>query len=323
VKRTPLAQKGTSDTALIKQDIQDTVREIVIIRDGGCIARDADWHTCSGYRNDGELILQYNELIRPLLSPDRLTLWDRCHAARYKPTRMPLPVPFLGEGSMSIHPDTVTIMLDANPPQAAPFYRAIGYAITKWQQVESALCSVFVKVSTCREEQVAAAIFYTFRDFSDKLTLVHCAARLSLSATTELEEWEKLRKRLITSMESRNALAHFHAVWQLPPAASLHLGIIQFSAKGIPIGGDTTGLDPHPPGVSLILRPNSSDPNEKFKGPQPATKKTMKIQEIVNVQRRFNSLEQQGVFGENPADWNADKRIDTTSEESATNASSC
>jgi hypothetical protein len=99
------------------------VRAIVIKRDGGCIARNEPWHTCTGYRNDGELILQadhivtransatyadtrlicickglhgwkkwnearYNELIRPLIGTERAALWDKCHAARYKPTRM-------------------------------------------------------------------------------------------------------------------------------------------------------------------------------------------------------------------------------------------
>jgi hypothetical protein len=124
VKCTPLAKKGTSDTALIKDEIHHWVRAIVIKHDGGCIARNEPWHTCSGYRNDGELILQadhiitrsnsatyadtrlivcickglhgwkkwnekrYNELIRPLIGPDRAALWDRCHAARYTPTRM-------------------------------------------------------------------------------------------------------------------------------------------------------------------------------------------------------------------------------------------
>jgi hypothetical protein len=56
VKRTPLAKKGTSDTALIKDEIQNYVRLIVIARDGGCIASNEPWHTCGGYRNDGELI---------------------------------------------------------------------------------------------------------------------------------------------------------------------------------------------------------------------------------------------------------------------------
>jgi hypothetical protein len=200
---------------------------------------------------------------------------------------------------MPIHPDTVAIMLDTNPPQAAPFYRAIGYAITTWQQVESALCSVFIKVSTCREEQVATAIFYTFQDFSEKLKLVRCAARLTLSANTEFAEWEKLRKRLITSMELRNALAHFHAVWQIPgtaqngtPGPTVHFAILQLSGTGATIPGNSSWVGPHPPGVHLILRSNLADPNEKFKGAQPATKKPMKIQDILNVQRRFNLLVQ-------------------------------
>jgi hypothetical protein len=126
VKCTPLAKKGTSDTALIKDEIQHWVGAIVIKRDGGCIARKEPWHTCSGYRKDGELIYQadhletrancatyadtrlivcickglhgwkkwneprYNELIRPLIGPERCVLWDKFHAARYKPTRTTL-----------------------------------------------------------------------------------------------------------------------------------------------------------------------------------------------------------------------------------------
>jgi hypothetical protein len=198
---------------------------------------------------------------------------------------------------MPIHPDTVAIMLDTNPPLAAPFYGAIGHAITTWQQVESALCSVFIKVSTCRDEQVASAIFYAFQDFLEKLKLVHWAARLTLSVTTEFNEWDKLRKRLITSMELRNALAHFHVASQIPgapqngtPGPRVEFAILQVSETGATIPGDSSWVGPHPPGVHLILRSNSADPNEKFKGPQPATKKPMKIQDILNVQRRFNLL---------------------------------
>jgi len=130
VKRTILKQKGTSDTALIKDKIQNYVREIVIRRDGGCIFADhgrffgSGIPNCNGYANNGHLILQadhlitransatyadtrllvcickghhgwkkwnekrYNELIRPLIGPDRCALWDKCHAARYTPTRM-------------------------------------------------------------------------------------------------------------------------------------------------------------------------------------------------------------------------------------------
>jgi hypothetical protein len=60
--------------------------------------------------------------------------------------------------------DTVAAMMDTNPSQAPQFYLALGRAITTWQKVEREACDVFVKVSTCRDEQVASAISYSHQD---------------------------------------------------------------------------------------------------------------------------------------------------------------
>lgn len=115
--------RNHSQTNDVKDEIQDVVRDIVIKRDGGCIARETDWHTCNGYRKDGQLILQadhlitrgnaatyadtrlivcvckglhgwkkwnekeYETRIRPLLSEERQHLWDKAHAARFQPHR--------------------------------------------------------------------------------------------------------------------------------------------------------------------------------------------------------------------------------------------
>lgn len=50
-------------SATIKERIQALLREIVIIRDGGCIFREYSIAgNCGGYRNDGELVLQYDHL---------------------------------------------------------------------------------------------------------------------------------------------------------------------------------------------------------------------------------------------------------------------
>jgi len=47
----------------MKQDIQDILRKIVIIRDGGCILRHyPEAGSCGGYRKDGQLILQAEHL---------------------------------------------------------------------------------------------------------------------------------------------------------------------------------------------------------------------------------------------------------------------
>ena len=127
MKRTKLRVKGTSDTALIKEEIQDVLRQIVIKRDGGCIFRAYSGHICSGFANDGHLILQgdhlitrgnaatyadsrlvvcvckgihgwksvganvnkkqYDEMVRTLLSAERVKLWDDCERDSWRPNR--------------------------------------------------------------------------------------------------------------------------------------------------------------------------------------------------------------------------------------------
>lgn len=68
LKRTPLRRKSKSDTALIKDEIQRVLREIVMLRDGGCVFRHYEneitpqYRHCGGYRKDGELILQAEHL---------------------------------------------------------------------------------------------------------------------------------------------------------------------------------------------------------------------------------------------------------------------
>jgi hypothetical protein len=119
MRRTPLAAKGTSDTSIVKAEVQRVVRDIVIKRDGGCILS----HTgnCNGYAKDGHLILQddhlitranaatyadtrlivclckghhgwkkwhereYIALVRTLLSHERVKLWDACERDSWKP----------------------------------------------------------------------------------------------------------------------------------------------------------------------------------------------------------------------------------------------
>ena len=60
-------RKFKEDTAqTVKDRIQAILRQIAIIRDGGCVlapfqGKDGIPH-CNGYRKDGELVLQYDHL---------------------------------------------------------------------------------------------------------------------------------------------------------------------------------------------------------------------------------------------------------------------
>lgn len=69
-RKTPLARKSVlkaisdNPVAVIKKNIQARLRELAILRDGGCVLRHYDEAgNCGGYRNDGELILQAEHLV--------------------------------------------------------------------------------------------------------------------------------------------------------------------------------------------------------------------------------------------------------------------
>lgn len=118
-RRTPLRVKGNSDTATIKDEIQRIVREIVIARDGGCILRSyrrctdtvlqadhlitrsnsatyADTRlivcvcrSCHAWKSLGSNMRkgQYDALVKTIISPDRVALWERCEQESWRPHR--------------------------------------------------------------------------------------------------------------------------------------------------------------------------------------------------------------------------------------------
>ena len=182
-------------------------------------------------------------------------------------------------------------LLDTVPSQAPALYMAIGNAVTCWQFVELALCAVFCKVSTCKDEKVASAIFYTLRDFSQKLDICRSAARLSLSGTPLLKEFNILRGRMRTASELRNNLAHFHIALNMSAGTTVRIQVHLVSSEGELISHQ---LPPVPPNSARItLQPNASNPNEQFKDPRhrQSTKNPMGITEIVELIRLFVTLQ--------------------------------
>lgn len=115
MRRTVLAKLGKSDTATLKREIQRLVREVVMKRDGTCILRgirhcndpvlQADHlitrsnsatyadtrlivclcRTCHGWKHFHER--EYNELVKSILSKERVELWDRCEKDSWRPKR--------------------------------------------------------------------------------------------------------------------------------------------------------------------------------------------------------------------------------------------
>lgn len=125
-RRTPMRRKGTSETAKCKARIQALLRQIVMKRDGGCILRDkrrcgailgqpghvfqADHlitransatyadprlvvcvcKSCHGWKSLGSNLRkkQYDELVRTILPPDRVALWDKAEQDSWRPSKV-------------------------------------------------------------------------------------------------------------------------------------------------------------------------------------------------------------------------------------------
>ena len=128
LKRTKLNYRGTSDTSVLKERIQELIRAVVILRDDGCIFKKEKGHVCTGYANDGHLILQadhllprnnsetyadsrlvvcvckgihgwksvgsnlrkeeYDRRVKKLISKERVELWKKCEKNRFNSYKM-------------------------------------------------------------------------------------------------------------------------------------------------------------------------------------------------------------------------------------------
>jgi hypothetical protein len=67
MKTSPLAKKSKSEVSRVKDRIQALLRQIALLRDGGCVLQDAvpqfpDLPQCNGFTKAGNLILQYDHL---------------------------------------------------------------------------------------------------------------------------------------------------------------------------------------------------------------------------------------------------------------------
>jgi hypothetical protein len=185
-------------------------------------------------------------------------------------------------------PGVADWMIDTVPSLFPQFYAALGRGIAAWQHVEQSLFEVFNVVSTCRDKNIAAAIFYGNHDFSIKLALTHYAARLAVTDEELLEEWALIRKGLINGEERRNALAHFHTILEMPLKERVTTVLRKISHSGELL--DKANPISAPPKIRLMLQPNSSDPNEAFKKHQKATKERMPIKELLKARAEFGHL---------------------------------
>jgi len=98
---------------------------------------------------------------------------------------------------------------DPNSPEFKRLHEVLGRALTTWQGVEARLYDIFCHMVGCLDEDVRSAIFYSPRDFSEKLKCTHNVVRFAVKDESLREEWTSLRKRMIDASQIRNCMAHF------------------------------------------------------------------------------------------------------------------
>lgn len=119
------------------------------------------------------------------------------------------------------------------------FLATLGYAITQWANVEDALFKVFAKALCAKDEDLAAAAYYSQINFRSKLDMVDAVIHVKTQGP-RLDEWNSLFRRLKKRAAERNILAH---------NALVHV------AEGRP--GDVLHLVPK-------LKPNSNKPADRW-----------------------------------------------------------
>jgi hypothetical protein len=109
---------------------------------------------------------------------------------------------------------TVLIMVEKTDPlseKTCAFFFAVGFAITRWQNVEMAMTQLF-KLLLDAKDGAASAAFAAVLDFRTKVSMVDAAAYVVLKDEPLFEEWRSIRNKLIKKKglaDKRNQIAHF------------------------------------------------------------------------------------------------------------------
>jgi hypothetical protein len=117
-------------------------------------------------------------------------------------------------------------------PNVNDFFRSYATAMLVWQNVESALFSVFFSLYNydenpkigARNLKRLGAVFYSQETFGSKLKIVDALAKVSLDAE-QMARWKKLKRHMEGAYSDRNVLAHFTAVATNTESTSLDLAM--------------------------------------------------------------------------------------------------
>lgn len=99
----------------------------------------------------------------------------------------------------------------------APFYRAIGRALSRWQHVEAGLFLVAHAIFGT-EFRYSSTVFFMINSADLKLRLVEKLCKLHFPEKFLASNWRPLAKEIESAIRFRNGLAHFEANYVTDPS---------------------------------------------------------------------------------------------------------
>ena len=108
------------------------------------------------------------------------------------------------------------------------FYRALGYALVAFTEIDGALFMLFCALTSARAPDIESArrVFYESWNFAVRLALVARTARERIRNSRLRAEWDEIEEQLSALKDDRNNLAHASAAASFEMDPSLGLALV-------------------------------------------------------------------------------------------------
>lgn len=147
------------------------------------------------------------------------------------------------EGARAGKRANIMAMTNSSGPQVSrlgpnahdDFYRALGYALVAFTEIDGSLFALFYAFTVGRTPDIDAAkrIFYESWNFSARLNVVARVVEEQIVDSALRHEWEEIRAAVETLKDQRNLLAHSSAASSFDVVDSIGLVLVPtFSLSG-------------------------------------------------------------------------------------------
>lgn len=99
--------------------------------------------------------------------------------------------------------------MNSTQPEVDEIAKAVGFAISKWGEIEGNLCSLYAAALRIPVYASAREAFYSIISFQAKIKVVDACFKMEFAAEPDLiSDWSTFKKDAVKVSKKRNELAH-------------------------------------------------------------------------------------------------------------------